>query len=164
MVPINQVILGGDPLLSSSMVGNNIEGQLQALERYKQSLELARQQQLQTPTAPQKLIWDDIDLELKPLTEEQKLMLMNNEEYREIYNRLQEIVNVEILNLVKLKIENTTEGKELLTHQLKVVKKLKNIIIDETNREMELFRSFKEFSKSNPGVTYEEFIKTNMKK
>ena len=89
---------------------------------------------------------------------------MNNDEYREVYNRLQEIVNVEILNLVKLKIESTPEGKDLLTNQLKIVKKLKSLIIDETNREMELFRNFREFSKANPGVTYEEFIKTKIQK
>jgi hypothetical protein len=29
MMPINQVILGGDPLLNSSIVGNNLEEQLQ---------------------------------------------------------------------------------------------------------------------------------------
>ena len=164
MVPINQVILGGDPLLGGSMVGNNLETQIQALEAYKQSLEAARQQRLQQPIIAQKLIWDDIDAELKPLTDEQKLMLMNNDEYREVYNRLQEIVNVEVLNLVKLKIEGTPEGRDLLTNQLKVVKKLKSLIIDETNREMQLFRNFREFSKTNPGVTYEEFIKTKMQK
>ena len=141
MVPINQVILGGDPLLGGSVVSNNLESQIQALEAYKQSLEAARQQRLQQPIVPQKLLWDDIDAELNPLTDDQKLMLMNNDEYREVYNRLQEIVNVEILNLVKLKIESSPEGKDLLTNQLKIVKKLKSLIIDETNREMELFRN-----------------------
>jgi hypothetical protein len=43
MVPINQVILGGDPLLGSSIVGNNIDEQLQLLEKYKQNLETAKQ-------------------------------------------------------------------------------------------------------------------------
>lgn len=33
MVPINQVILGGDPLLGSSMVGNSLDEQLQLIER-----------------------------------------------------------------------------------------------------------------------------------
>ena len=30
------------------------------------------------------------------------------------------------------------------------------------DKEMEMFRRFREFSKSNPNVTYEEFIKANM--
>lgn len=72
------------------------------------------------------------------------------------------MVLTEILSLVKGRIEGTQEGKDLLTHQLKIVKKLKGKIIDTTNKEMEMFRRFREFSKSNPNVTYEEFIKANM--
>lgn len=51
---------------------------------------------------------------------------------------------------------------ELLSQQLKIVKKLKGKIIDTTDREMEMFRKFREFSKQNPTVTYEEFVKANM--
>ena len=46
--------------------------------------------------------------------------------------------------------------------QLKIVKQLKSNIINETNREMEMFKRFKDFSKLNPGITYEEFIKANI--
>lgn len=110
----------------------------------------------------QKLIWDDIDAEIEPMTNEQKSKLLQDEDYVETYTKIQSMVNSEILNLVKGRIENTPEGKELLSHQLKIVKRLKNKIIDETNREMEMFRKFREFSKQHPEVTYEEFIKANM--
>ena len=64
MVPVNQVILGGDPLLGSSIIGNSLDEQLQMIERYKQNLEVAKQlkqqtQVVQQPIAVQKLIWDD---------------------------------------------------------------------------------------------------------
>jgi hypothetical protein len=167
MVPVNQVILGGDPLLGSSIIGNSLDEQLQMIERYKQNLEVAKQlkqqtQVVQQPIAVQKLIWDDIDAEIEPMTNEQKSKLLQDEDYVEIYTKIQSMVNSEILNLVKGRIENTPEGKELLSHQLKIVKRLKNKIIDETNREMEMFRKFREFSKQHPEVTYEEFIKANM--
>lgn len=164
MMPINQVILGGDPLLNSSIVGNNLDEQLQLIERYKQSLESAKQMKQQIQQAPtiQKLIWDDIDAELNPLSEEQKSLLSEDDDYVDTYSRIQYIVQNEILNLVKGKIESTQEGKELLQNHLKIIKKLKSKIIQESNREMELFRKFKEFSKQNPGITYEEFIKANM--
>lgn len=84
------------------------------------------------------------------------------DDYVETYTKIQNMVNTEILNLVKSRIESTQEGKELLSHQLKTVKRLKSKIIDETNREMEMFRKFREFSKQHPEVTYEEFIKSNM--
>lgn len=167
MIPVNQVILGGDPLLGGSVIGNNLEEQLQWIERYKQNLEAAKQmkQQSQQPVsqpAPQKLIWDDIDAEIEPMTDEQKSRLLQDEDYVETYTRIQNMVNAEILNLVKDRIENTPEGKELLSHQLRTVKRLKSKIIDETNREMEMFRRFREYSKQHPGVTYDEFIKANM--
>jgi hypothetical protein len=164
MIPINQVILGGgDPLLGTSVVGNNLDEQLQLLERYKQNLEAAKQIKQQTATAPiQKLIWDEIDSEIVPMTEEQKNMLFQDEDYLETYTRIQGMVQVELLNLVKGRIESTQEGKDLLQSQLKIVKKLKGKIIQETNREMEMFRKFREFSKQHPEVTYDEFIKANI--
>lgn len=77
MVPVNQVILGGDPLLGSSIIGNSLDEQLQMIERYKQNLEVAKQlkqqtQVVQQPIVVQKLIWDDIDAEIEPMTNEQK--------------------------------------------------------------------------------------------
>jgi hypothetical protein len=162
MVPVNQVILGGDPLLGTSMLGNNIEEQLQLLDRYRQNLENAKNMKQQIQQAPQRLIWDDIDLELQPMSDEQKNILFQNEEYVETYTRIQGLVNTEILNLVKAKIESTQEGNELLRNQLKILRKLKGKIIEDTNREMEMFRRFKEFSKHNPEVTYDEFIKNNI--
>ena len=111
---------------------------------------------------PQKLIWDDIDTEIEPMTDEQKSRLLQDEDYMETYTKIQSMVNAEILNLVKGRIESTPEGKELLSHQLKTVRRLKGKIIDETNREMEMFRKFREYSKQHPGVTYDEFIKASM--
>lgn len=166
MIPVNQVILGGgDPLLGSSVVGNSLDEQLQLIEKYKQNLEAAKQlrqqnQPIQQPT--QRLIWDEVDAEITPMTDEQKSMLLQDEDYVDTYTKIQTMVQNEILNLVKGRIESTPEGKELLQSQLKIVKKLKGKIIQETNREMEMFRKFREFSKTNPEVTYEEFIKANM--
>lgn len=163
MGPVNQVILGGDPLLGGTMLGSNLDNQLQMLEKYRQSLEAAKQsiQQQATMQHPKKLIWDEIDIEVEPLTDEQKNMLFSDNDYAETYALIQGMVQSEILNMVKAKIESTPEGKELLQNQLKNVKRLKSKIINETNREMELFKKFKEFSKANPGITYEEFIKAN---
>ena len=96
------------------------------------------------------------------MTEEQKNMLFQDEDYVETYTRIQGMVQTELLNLVKGRIESTQEGKDLLQSQLKIVKKLKGKIIQETNREMEMFRKFREFSKQHPEVTYEEFIKANI--
>ncbi|QOR59466.1 nuclear pore complex-like protein [uncultured phage cr85_1] len=166
MVPINQVILGGDPLLGSSMVGNSLDEQLQLIEKYKQNLEAAKQlrQQVQPVQQPaqHRMIWDDIDAEINPMSDEQKSRLLQDEDYVDTYTRIQDMVQAEILSLVKGRIEATPEGKELLQRQLKIVRSLKSKIIQDTNREMEMFRKFREFSKAHPEVTYDEFIKANM--
>lgn len=167
MIPINQVILGGgDPLLGNSMVGNSLDEQLQLIEKYKQNLETVKQlrqqaQPIQQPV-PQSMIWDEVDAEISPMTDEQKTKMLQDEDYVDTYTKIQDMVQAEILNLVKGRIETTPEGKELLQRQLKIVKKLKGKIIQETNREMEMFRKFREFSKTHPEVTYEEFIKASM--
>ena len=169
MIPINQVILGGgDPLLGNSMVGNSLDEQLQLIEKYKQNLEAAKQLRQQVQPAqqpisqPQRMIWDEIDAEISPMSDEQKTRMLQDEDYVDTYTKIQDMVQAEILSLVKGRIEATPEGKELLQRQLKIVKKLKEKIIQETNREMDMFRKFREFSKTHPEVTYEEFIKASM--
>ena len=154
--PINQVFLGGDPYHTL----DDIDIQIQNMENYRNKLQQLKA--LQAQQTPVKLIWDDIDAEIRPMTDEQKKRMFDDAEYMETYVKLNEMIQNELLNLVKAKIENTSEGKELLSQQLKTVKRLKNDIINETNREMEMFKRFKEFSKLNPGVTYEEFIKASM--
>lgn len=156
MYPVNQVILGGDSMLNQM---NDFDTQMQMLELQKKKLQQLKQQ---AQTAPQKFLWDEIDAEIKPLSDEQKERLMMNRDYVNNYNSIQMLVQAELINLIKGKIESTPEGKELLQSQLKLTKQLKGQIIEDTNREMQAFKKFKEFSKSNPGVTYEEFIKANM--
>lgn len=155
MIPVSQINIGGDPLLGAQ--GYNIEEQLRQLELRRQSLESMKQ--LNTQAIPQTVIWNEIDAEIKVLSPAQIQKLFENEEYVKIYTRIQELVNAEILNLVKYKIESSTEGNQLLRNQLDILKKLKTRILEDTDREVALFKQFKEFSKTNPNVTYDEFLK-----
>lgn len=155
MYPVNQVILGGDSMFNGM---DDIDAQIQKMEAYRNKLQQLRASQAK----PKKLVWDDIDAEIAPLTEEQRNKLFLDEDYVESYNKIQSIVQAEILNLVKSKIEGTPEGKELLEKQLRIIKKLKGKIVEETNKEMEIFKRFKEYSKANPNGTYEDFIKANV--
>lgn len=159
MYPVNQVILGGESMFSNNI--DNIDAQIQKMEAYRQKLkQLQDSQQIQNTN--KSLIWDEIDMEISPMSNEQKNRLLQNSEYVDIYNELQSIVQIELLNLVKAKIESTDKGKELLSKQLSIIKKLKTKIIEDTNREMEIFRKFKEYSKEHPNTSYEEFIKESL--
>lgn len=174
MIPVNQFILGGsDPLLyPSEKMTNSIDEQIAFLQSQKQAINEAyrrnaipnanngvtqNQQVTQQPTTQG--IWDAIDAEIAPLTQEQQNMLLNNQDYVNNYNALQSMVQAEVLNLVRGKIETSEDGKHLLEEQLKLVKLLKSKIVEVTNKEMELFKAFKEASKTNPNLTYEEFLK-----
>lgn len=158
MIPVNQFILGGsDPLLyPSEKMTNSIDEQIAFLQSQKQAINEAyrrnaipnanngvtqNQQVTQQPTTQG--IWDAIDAEIAPLTQEQQNMLLNNQDYVNNYNALQSMVQAEVLNLVRGKIEASEDGKHLLEEQLKLVKLLKSKIVEVTNKEMELFKAFK---------------------
>lgn len=98
---------GGDPVLA----GTQIDEQIQLLEGQKQLL-MARQRQMQQgaivqqqqqlgqqPQVAQVSLWDSIDAEVEPLTNEQRQLLLSNEEYVNNYNALQNMVQVEVLNI-----------------------------------------------------------------
>lgn len=174
MIPVNQFILGGsDPLLyPSEKMTNSIDEQIAFLQSQKQAINEAyrrnaipnanngvTQNQQVTQQLTTQGIWDAIDAEIAPLTQEQQNMLLNNQDYVNNYNALQSMVQAEVLNLVRGKIEASEDGKHLLEEQLKLVKLLKSKIVEVTNKEMELFKAFKEASKTNPNLTYEEFLK-----
>ena len=152
MYPVNQVILGGESMFNNI---DDIDTQIQKMEAYRQKLK-------QLKDTPKSLIWDRIDAEISPLSSEQKNRLLQNKEYLDTYNEIQSLVQLEILNLVKGKIENTERGRELLNRQLNIVRSIKGKIIEETNREMELFNKFKEYSKIHPNTSYDEFLKSNL--
>lgn len=174
MIPVNQFILGSsDPLLyPSEKMTNSIDEQIAFLQSQKQAINEAyrrnaipnanngvTQNQQVTQQSTTQGIWDAIDAEIAPLTQEQQNMLLSNQDYVNNYNALQSMVQAEVLNLVRGKIEASEDGKHLLEEQLKLVKLLKSKIVEVTNKEMELFKAFKEASKTNPNLTYEEFLK-----
>ena len=58
MYPINQVILGGNPLMDNL---DSLDIQIQKMEEYRKQLQRLKNQQIPTQ---QGLIWDSIDAEL----------------------------------------------------------------------------------------------------
>ena len=148
MTPVNQVILG-NPLLTQE----DLNSRLELMKQYETKL-----MSLNKPNT----IWDDIDRELKSMTDSQKRKLSENSDYVKVVSSLQEIVQDELMNLVKDKILLRNDGKVLLDKQLNLIKILKDKIVEETNYEMELFKKFKDYSKTHPNSSYEDFLKENL--
>lgn len=147
MIPVNQFILGGsDPLLyPSEKMTNSIDEQIAFLQSQKQAINEAYRRNAipnanngttQNQQVPTQGIWDAIDAEIAPLTQEQQNMLLSNQDYVNNYNALQSMVQAEVLNLVRGKIEASADGKHLLEEQLKLVKLLKSKIVEVTNKEV----------------------------
>lgn len=67
---------------------------------------------------------------------------------------------ISTLNFYKDKVANSPRGKELLEKQLNNIRTKKDSIIEEANRELELFKKFQIAAQANPKLTYVEFCKT----
>lgn len=109
MIPVNQFILGGsDPLLyPSEKMTNSIDEQIAFLQSQKQAINEAYRRNAipnanngttQNQQVPTQGIWDAIDAEIAPLTQEQQDMLLSNQDYvnnykaHEICERYKEVL------------------------------------------------------------------------
>ena len=142
MYPVNQVFLGGG--------NNDIDNQIKQLEEYKRRLQILE--------IPNNSLWNTIDNEISSLDDRKRNLIMKDSEYLEVYSSIQMMVHNELLNLVKVKREASEVGRKLLEKQLESLRKIRKRIDENDKKDMDLFNRFKEFSKDNPNVTYEQFI------
>lgn len=154
MVPQYQFNLGQvDPTLNVPNNLRNIDDYINSLENYKRNV-------INIQPNNQPTVWDDINTEVTSLTEDQKKMLFNDENYVEMDSELQAMIQQELINMVKPKILSSPTGSQLLVKQLNYIKAAKKVIIDKTNQDIELFKKFQIASTANPNLTYPEFIKS----
>jgi hypothetical protein len=144
-------LFDNDPLL-----GGYQQEHSRLIEEYRRKAEL---QGSRTP------LWDKIDAEMAPLTEEQKKVVFADEEYIAIQAELGQLVQEQILRIVKPQIEGTEKGRELLGKVYDIAVVAKKKAIAETSKEMELFKRWQAYSVAHPDATYSEFMKsTKVKK
>lgn len=168
--PQYQFNLGAnDPLLDNSVYNNtanyetNIENQIQALQAMKEQLSVRQnniQQHQQPKNTSQPLLWDDINREVSALTDSQKETLFKDEEYASNEYSIQNLLQAELISLVKSKLQSTKEGKDLLENQLKLVQSKKKEIVANSDKEIEIFKKFQIAAQSNPSLTYKDFCLT----
>lgn len=139
-------LFDNDPLL-----GGYQQEHSRLIEEYRRKAEL---QGSRTP------LWDKIDAEIAPLTEEQKKAVFADEEYIAIQAELGQLVQEQILRIVKPQIEGTEKGRELLGKVYDIAVVAKKKAIAETSKEMELFKRWQAYSVAHPDATYSEFMKT----
>ena len=142
-----------DPLLST---GRSMDQLAKENEMYQQKLQalqqLPKSQSVQRTETP---IWDEIDRIVSSLNEQERSILNNNKEYYDNSMAIQEMVNAELILLVKGRIESSAEGKDILEQQLSFVRRTSKTAKEETARRDALFR---EYVTEHSDMTWQEFI------
>lgn len=110
------------------------------------------------PVQPQQVnLWDEIDKEVCSLNNDQQAILAKDNVYNNVSAELQMLIQQELINSVRDKVANSPRGKELLEKQLNNIRAKKDGIIEEANKELELFKKFQIAAQANPKLTYVDF-------
>lgn len=158
--PNYTVNFGVDPLLQNPYNPNNIDYEREIEERMRHLQAMKEQYSNVKKNVVHNSLWDDIDREISSLTEEQRNILFNSEDYVAIDNGLKNLIQQALINSVKGVVESSEPGRKLLEKQLNFVKNSKDRIVAQSNKEIEVFKKFQIAAKANPQLTYKEFIET----
>lgn len=138
MIPVTQFILGNsDPLLyPSEKMTNSIDEQIAFLQSQKQAINEAYRRNAipnanngttQNQQVPTQGIWDAIDAEIAPLTQEQQNMLLSNQDYVNNYNALQSMVQAEVLIADK---DGMIDIEGIFDEEMEVINNIDNFDFD----------------------------------
>lgn len=136
--------INNDPLL-----GNYQQERSQLIEEYRRKVEY---QGSRTP------LWDKIDAEISSLSDEQKKVVFEDSDYVSAQQELSQMVQEQILRMVKPQIEGSENGQKLLQRVYDITVIAKKNAIRETNKEMELFKQWQNYAIAHPEATYQQFI------
>lgn len=163
--PQYQVNLGYDLLLAGMNTPvdyiSQLDAQIQQLNNAKAQLQSQLTNQNQ-PIQPQSVVqqvnlWDEIDKEVCSLNNDQQAILAKDDVYNNVSAELQMLIQQELINSVRDKVANSPRGKELLEKQLNNIRAKKDSIVEEANKELELFKKFQIAAQANPKLTYVDF-------
>lgn len=137
----------------------NINEQINYFTKLKQQYENAFNNQFnEIPVNKDESFWVKIDNEVANVDKYTSDALASDENYKSINTQLQNIIQQELLFLVRDKVEQREDGKKLLEKQLQIIKQIKSNVSDKRNKDIDLFNRFKEYSRLHPETTYEQFL------
>ena len=138
---------------------SNINEQINYFTKLKQQYETAVNNQFnEVPINKTESLWTKIDAEVANIDKYTSDALSNDENYKSINTQLQNIVQQELLFLVRDKVEQREDGKQFLEKQLQIIKQIKSNVSDKRDKDIDLFNRFKEYSRIHPDTTYEQFL------
>lgn len=137
---------------------SNIDNQIAQLNQLRQRTVDLYSRSVSNSSFTGEGLWSKIDAEITNCDKYVLDVVSKDERYITINNQLNNIVQQELLLLVRDKVEQREDGKRLLEKQLEIVKSIKEQSKESRDEEMMLFARFKEYSKLHPSTTYEEFL------
>lgn len=154
---------GADPLLGSgpdySAHLAELEQAQKAIEQQKQSiLKLAQNTQNPepAPTSPTP-IWDQIDTLTDNMTAAEFKAMQDDPSYQKSLGELMEYVAAVQIQLIRPRIEASSEGKKLLEQHLTTVKFLRKAAADNVDKRL---ADFEDYTKNYSHMSWEEYLKT----
>lgn len=139
-----------DPLLGNNM---STEDTWKQLEMYKNKL-VEKQEQLK-PVAPDTL-WEDLDREFSSLTDEQKQILLDKDEFKESQHEVDMMTQSVLASILRPYILQSPDARSTVEKQLDTIKTLKKQVVKESNKQNEMF---KEYTEKYSNISWSEYIK-----
>lgn len=142
-----------DPLLGNRPSIEQLTHENEIIQQKLQTL----QQMPTTPTAQRSNtpVWDEIDRITSSLSDQERNFLQSSQEFQENSMAIQEMVNIELVRLVRDRIEKSPEGNEVLNRQLSFVKRAVKTAKEETARRDALLN---EYMTQYSDMTFKEFM------
>ncbi len=160
-----------DPIMGVKFGGNIIQddaatriAEIQRLETEKAMIANRQKDLMRNSAQSETPIWDSIDAEISPMSEQQRIAMQKDKEYVSINSQLADMVQVHLLQLVRGNIEKSPTGKELLSRMLEVTRRVKGAVLTAERTAMEEFEAFRKASEQNPDLTMAEFRQLKTKK
>ena len=133
------VFLNNDPTLRSTNFAKSIEEQMNNLRQLEAQFQQYQQQQPQN-SAP---IWTEIDSIVDSLTDDEKQLLADNDEFIESNNAVLAVIQQEYMRIMKPIVEGSAHGHEALQNHLSIVKRLAKKAKEQSAAELKEFREYK---------------------
>ena len=142
-----------DPLLGNRPSIEQLAHENEIIQQKLQTL----QQMPTTPTAQRSNtpVWDEIDRITSSLSDQERNFLQSSQEFQENSMAIQEMVNIELVRLVRDRIEKSPEGNEVLNRQLSFMKRAVKTAKEETARRDALLN---EYMTQYSDMTFKEFM------
>ncbi len=160
IMALNNVYIGGDPLLGSN---GNMSNEMEAYERQLQEtlnqIQIQKQRVLNpqnNPKRSQSPLWDEMDKVVNDMTDMEIEALNNDPEYQKAQNALMGILNREYMRIMRPIVEESKDGKEILDSLMTITKRVKKSASEEANKNIALFN---EYTSKYADMPYAEFLK-----